>query len=206
MPANLTMLQAVNRVLQQSNIPRVAALDSTGTWPTKTYGGSDEADAEECIDRATDTLCTKGVGSRHSINKKFTLGSTGQIVLGTNVKKIVAKLQLERTNVTTRMGSGGNAIVWNRDAGTDQFPAGDYFFDVWEDAKFEDLNVVEQLEAIALATEYFQRLKMPELENKQGNALDAARAVASMQPVIPALNVTRDTAFPIPVSDTQQQR
>jgi hypothetical protein len=206
MPSNYTMLQGINQVLQKSNIQRVAAVASTGTWPTKTYLRGDEADAEEAIDRATKDLCLEGLPSCLSVNKKFTLASPGPIQVGQHAVKVVGKVNLENARITLQPVTS-NANVWNIDGGTDQWAAGDYFLDVYTDKAFESLNGPEQVMVLSRALEYFQQSKMPELIDARGITLAEARGNANIAPVGPAMNQTQGRSYvsPQPASRGQQQ-
>lgn len=58
--AGMSRLQAVNELCESIGEWSIGALDSTGTWPTKTYGGSIYGQAERTLDRVCSEVMTRG--------------------------------------------------------------------------------------------------------------------------------------------------
>jgi hypothetical protein len=185
---NLTQLEGVNEVLSRSGMMPVASADSTGSWPTRSYGRSDGGNAERALDRATKEMCALGkLPSSLSRNKQFTLASAGQLLVGANAQQVVGVGQLAGKTLSLRHVTN-NTAVWNAtDGGTDQFAAGTYVLDVTELRAFDTLPGDEQQVVLARATELFQRNVTPELVQRDDIAGDAGFAEANTTSVIPTL-------------------
>lgn len=56
----MTRIEAANELVESIGEWPYAALDSTGTWPTKTYGGSIIGQAERTLDRVAREVLTRG--------------------------------------------------------------------------------------------------------------------------------------------------
>lgn len=178
----MTRLQGVNWVLQRCAHLSAAALDSTGSWPSKAYGRSDEGDAESCLDIASDEAVASGLPSCHVSNVEFSLGSAGTIAMGATAVRAAGKAKLERFNINL-IPVGGDMIA-TKD-GNQTFESGNYTFDVWYRRPFEQLPRNEQMIVLEIAARRFMQLKMPDSVDERGLAYDATMASAITPPNIP---------------------
>jgi len=200
----MTRLQGVNHVLQRCASYSTAALDSSGTWPNKTYNRSDAGDAESCLDIACDEAVASGLPSCQVSNVEFSLGTAGTIAMGATALRAVGKAKLERTNINVI--PVGSDMLATAD-GNQTFQPGTYTFDVWYRRSFEQLPRHEQMIVLEIAARRYMQLKMPDSVDERGLAYDATMASAITPaniPPIPAYQGRPTISPPAPQQFRQQ--
>jgi hypothetical protein len=131
-----TKLQLVNRMLRACGHLPVSALDSSGSWPTKTYGTSDAGQAEMYLDAATrDTLARQWKQTSRVF--VHTLASPGTITAPTNAIFVRPIGRDENRNWYLQ---NGTALIYDAEGSTTTFPAGTYQFQVVEDEEVQNLR------------------------------------------------------------------
>ena len=178
----MTRLEGVNWILMRCANYTTAALDSSGTWPTKTYNRSDAGDAEAVLDMACDEEIAGGLPSCKRYNVEFNLAAAGTINLGATAVQVQGVGKLARQDI--RLIPSGGTMIATAD-GNSTFQPGLYTFDVWDRRSFENLPRNEQMRVLATATRRYQQLKMPDSVDERGIAYDAAVASAITPPSVP---------------------
>lgn len=177
--SSMTRLQGVNDLLQKCNMLRAPALDSSGTWPNKTYNNSDAGDAEETLDRACDEILTTELTSVIEENVTVTLASAGPINFASDIIRAQEVTVLRRRNISVRPVGANMQVAAD---GQETFQPGTYVFDVWKRRKFEDLPRNEQIKVITHAKRLFMQLKAPDLYDDKDSALDLALSAQANPP------------------------
>lgn len=145
--AGFSTLEAVNQILVGSGLPPTSALDVLGA-----AGSSVQGQAQYHLNFANATVLARGHRCNTDECKKYTLGSTGQITLASDVLRIQPAGPNARRNWVQR-----GSIVWDAERSTDQFPAGDYFFDITTSLTFDNVEAPVQAIIIAEAAKTFQQ-------------------------------------------------
>jgi hypothetical protein len=194
MSSNHSRIDGVNLLLAEILIPRVSALDSSGSWPSKTYCSSPEGQAEYYLDLFTRQVCNEGLDTRCDRNQSFNTGG-GTIHLGGRVVKVAGKAGIENRQLSVRP-IGGNMHLYDNEAGSDTFAAGTYVVDVWREAPFEELSGSEQALVLAFAVDRFVRIMAPDIARQRDN--DRIRAEMMNMPVTPrtAARARREPMIP----------
>lgn len=131
-----TKLVLVNKMLRACGHLPVSALDSTGSWPSKTYGTSDAGQAELYLDTATrNTLAREWRQTGRVVVS--TIGSPGTITAPTNAIFVRPIGRDERRNWYLQ---NGTALIYNAEDSTTTFPAGTYQFAVVEDEEVNNIR------------------------------------------------------------------
>lgn len=147
----LSKLEAVNLVLETNQIKRVSALDSTGSWPSKTYGASDAGHAEWILDVIGRRRMIAGTAN-NVIRKSYTLAVSGAITLDSNTMKIKPIGLIEKEHHTIRDDKVYDA--WN---GTTTLAAGTYTYEQTMAVDFESLEPALKEAIVDEAKQYYQR-------------------------------------------------
>jgi len=127
-------LQAVNEIARACGEERFSALDSSGSWPSKSYGTSFAGEAEFILDMTTTAILSRGWECNTVFAKKYTLGSSGPLTFASNVLYARTAGPTQRRNYVFRNGAG-----YDLEGDTATFAAGDYFFDILTDHDFSTL-------------------------------------------------------------------
>lgn len=179
----LTKLAACNQMLAWNGTSPTPALESTGSWPTLNYGGSEIGNAERVLDDVLREVQLEGKEDHILPGQQFVLASPGEITLNANV------LRIEPSGRTRFIGQWTtvNDKVFNRILGTSTLPTGTYEFDLLVARKFEDCSPQIKELATKRSCQRWAQMK----ENPQGKidqiAIDAARSdLASTRDVQPA--------------------
>lgn len=152
---NMTRLQAVNDMLRYVGIARVSALDSSGSWPSKTYNSSDAATAEYWLDIETQRFLGEGYGVNTTLYQ-VTLGAPGTITFADNVLSCKPIGKNQRRDIRFRVVAG-TPTAYDNDNRTTTFAAGTYDFELIEDMDFVSLDVLTQQKVLAEAKRSFQQ-------------------------------------------------
>lgn len=147
----ISKLQAVNLILETNQIKRVSALDSTGSWPSKTYGASDAGHAEWILDVVAERRMIAGT-LNNVIRKSYVLAANGAITLDANTLKIKPIGLIEKEHYTIRDDKVYDA--WN---GTTTLAAGTYTFEQTMAVDFESLEPALKHAIVDEAKLYYQR-------------------------------------------------
>mgnify|MGYP000573713527 CR=1 FL=1 len=147
----ISKLQAVNLILETNQIKRVSALDSTGSWPSKTYGASDAGHAEWILDVTAERRMIAGT-LNNVIRKSYVLAANGAITLDANTMKIKPIGLIEKEHYTIRDDKVYDA--WN---GTTTLAAGTYTFEQTMAVDFESLEPALKHAIVDEAKLYYQR-------------------------------------------------
>ena len=143
-----TRLQAVNDIARACGERRFAALDSTGSWPSKSYGSSFAGEAEFILDIVSRRVLTRGWECNTVKCKKYTVASPGALTFASNVLNAFPAGPDQNERYVFRNGTAYNV---NPKDDTATFPAADYFFDIVTDHDFDtlptDLQVLIMQEA-----------------------------------------------------------
>lgn len=122
----ITKLQMVNYVLKYCRHAPVSALDSTGSWPSKTYGTSDAGQVESLIDMLAETIIARG----WQCTSRFystTLGSPGTITFPTNTVNAVPVGK----HINRYWHKENNTLLaYDAELATTNFPADSYQFQI----------------------------------------------------------------------------
>lgn len=127
-------LNAVNEIARACGEMRFGALDSSGSWPSKTYGSSFAGEAEHVLDRTTTSVLSRGWQCNTVRCKKTTLGAPGTIAMAAPILRCIPAGPNQFRNWTFR-----NALAYDLEGDTGTFAAGDYFFDIITDHDFDTL-------------------------------------------------------------------
>jgi hypothetical protein len=196
--SNYSRLDGVNLMLAEIFVPRITTLESTGSWPSKTYTASPPGDAEYYIDLYARQVCQEGLDSRCSRNKSFNTGG-GTIDLGSRVVKVVGKGAIENRQLDVRPSSG-SVLLFDNEAGSTTFAAGTYTVDVWEEAPFEELNGSEQAKVLAYALPKFAALFGGMVRDNQEEKI---RAEVMNAPITPRTSSRRNRPMMMPQQPQQ---
>jgi len=120
----LSKLEAVNAMLESVGQARFSALDSSGSWPTKTYTASIQSTAEYILDRASRMVQGRGWKFNTKKCKSYTIGA-GVLTFGTNVLAATPAGPNQFRNWAI-LGDG----AYDLESDTATFAAGTYFFDI----------------------------------------------------------------------------
>jgi len=121
----LSKLEAVNAMLESIGQARFSALDSSGSWPTKTYTASIVSTAEYILDRASRMVQGRGWKFNTVKCKSYTIGAPGAVTFGTNVLAATPAGPNQFRNWAIR----GDA-AYDLEGDTATFAAGTYYFDI----------------------------------------------------------------------------
>lgn len=147
----LSKLEAVNLILETNQIKRVSALDSSGSWPSKSYGVSDAGHAEWILDVIGRRRMIAGTAN-NVIRKSYTLGAPGAITLDANTMKIKPIGLIEKEHHTIRDDKVYDS--WN---GTTTLAAGTYTYEQTMAVDFESLEPAFKEAIVDEAKQYYQR-------------------------------------------------
>ena len=191
----MSILEGVNIVLSNIGHPPVTALDPNGS-----AGSSLHAQAQYVLEQQTKIVLSEGGHACNFVEcKKYTLGTTGQITLASTVLRIKPAGPNQRRNWVQR-----GSVVWDAERDTDQFPAGDYFFDVSVALTFDQVEYGTQNLIANAAASAFQRQF---LNNAQRDAqISEQRARAELQAPrvpMPPPNAQQNARPIIPSSSAQ---
>lgn len=151
----LSKLAAVNRIAQLCNLnERVTALDSTGTWPSKTYGASDAGQIEQDLDEVKAQVLARGYQCNTRRNQKYTRATQGAITLPDNTLKIIPTGPSELRNHTI---FDNKVYDLEPTPPTDQLAPGDYFYHIVVDIDFDSLEPTVKQLVVAEASRIIQR-------------------------------------------------
>jgi hypothetical protein len=129
-------LQAVNEIARACGEMRFSALDSSGSWPSKSYGSSFAGEAEFILDMTARAVLSRGWEANVVRSKKYTLGSPGALSFASNVLNAIAAGPTQRRLFVFR-----NGAAYDLEGDTATFATGDYFFDIITDHDFDTLPV-----------------------------------------------------------------
>lgn len=127
-----TKLHAVNEILAAIREGRVSALDSTGSWPSITYGSTAAGEAEFALDRALDMELLRGWRFNTALNKKY--AGVTSISFASSVIAIHPCGPSERSVITLRSGA-----AYDNEADSATLTSGDYFFHVVTNHEFSTI-------------------------------------------------------------------
>lgn len=122
----ITKLQMVNYVLKYCRHAPVSALDSTGLWPSKTYGTSDAGQVESIIDMLSESIIARGWQCTSRFFSQ-TLGVAGTITLPTNT---VAAMPVGKHENRSWHKENNTLLVYDAELSTTTLPADSYQFKV----------------------------------------------------------------------------
>lgn len=155
----LTKIQAVNRMLAAVQTNRVTALDSTGSWPSLTYGPSEEATAEYWLDVVSQRIQSQSLNRGLTFNvvfaKKYTAGTVDG-VLSVQFASTVIGIRPAGSNQFDRFELRQD-MAYDLKNDTLTLAAGDYFFDVVSVIDFANCPPDVKELIIAEATVEYQR-------------------------------------------------
>lgn len=181
-----TKLQLVNYVLKLIGHAPVSALDSTGSWPSKTYGVSDAGQVESYLDMFTRAVLQRQWQQTASVFT-VTLSPAGTITLPTNTIKCVPIGRDENRNWYMQNGS---LLVYDGENRTTTFAANTYQFKIVEDAEISTLsdNDLQMLCAKRAADEYnAATARLPQVKQH----LDATSQIHEISAARPPTTVPR---------------
>lgn len=175
-------LAAVNEVLEAISEDRIAALDSTGSWPTLTYGSTAAGAAEFILDRAIEFELLRGWRFNTALAKKYVV--TTVLTFGSSVIRVVPVGPSARKVIDLRSGAGYDLEL---DSAT--LTAGDYFFDVVTIHEFSTIPLDIQNLIVKRAKRDFHRERKGN-PIKDALLLDEYRQAESIcqRPVLPLYN------------------
>jgi hypothetical protein len=145
--AGFSILEGVNEIITSMGLPPSSSLDPSGAAGTSVQG-----QAQYQLEHFTKAVLGNGHACNLAECKKYTLGSTGTITLPSTVLRIKPAGPNQRRNWVQR-----GSVVWNAELDTDQFPAGDYFFDVWSAISFDSVEQGTQVIIMQEAARKFQQ-------------------------------------------------
>lgn len=145
-------LTAVNEILEVISEERISSLDSTGSWPTLTYGSTLAGAAEATLDRALDFELLRGWRFNTALNKKY--ANVSSISFASNVIAIHPCGPTERSVIVLR---GGSAYDVELDSAT--LTTADYFFHVVTNHEFSTIPLDIQNLIVKRAKRDFQRIR-----------------------------------------------
>jgi hypothetical protein len=132
-----TRLQLVNKMLRACGHLPVSALDSTGSWPSKTYGTSDAGQAELYLDMSTRDTLAREWRQTSRVFVQTISGSPATITAPTNAIFLRPLGRDENRNWYLQNGSG---LIYNAEDSTTTFAVGTYQFAVVEDEDVANLR------------------------------------------------------------------
>lgn len=197
----LAKLEAVNLILETNQIKRVSALDSAGSWPSKTYGASDAGHAEFTLDMISRRVQARGLGCNTVRSKKFTLGGSGPITLGANTLAIVPAGPTQFKNHGIR-----NDAVYDLEGDTATLAAGDYFYDVITALDFESLDPLSKEMIVDETKLYYQRRTRGDQLQDQFNENDRQKTELFAVRPKPSQNSRNINQIPVIPAGPQQQQ
>lgn len=192
----ISKLQAVNLILETNQIKRVSALDSTGSWPSKTYGASDAGHAEWILDVVAQRRMITGA-LNNVIRKSYTLAVSGAITLDANTMKIEPIGMIEKEHYTIRDDKVYDA--WN---GTTTLAAGTYTFKQTMAVDFESLEPAFKHAIVDEAKQYYQRRTRGDQLQDLFNENDRQKTDASV--MRPKVSISPTPPPPTPMQAPQQ--
>ena len=134
--AHNTRLQLVNYGLRFCRHSPVSSLDSTGSWPSKTYGTSDAGQMELYLDMAARSVLSRE-WQQTSRFFSTTLGVAGTITLPTNCIKAVPVGKHENRRWYKQNGS---SLLYDAEGSTTTFPEDSYQLKVVEDEDVSNIS------------------------------------------------------------------
>lgn len=151
----LTKLEAINFMLARIMEAPASALDSSGSWPSKTYGGSVQGHAERVLDRVSRTVQMRGWKFNTIYAKKYNVAAPGPLTFGSNVLAIRTAGPTQFRNFVLRSDA-----AYDAEGDTATFAAGDYFFDIVTHHDFELIDPrVKELVVREAAKEFLRERK-----------------------------------------------
>jgi hypothetical protein len=132
-----TKLQLVNKMLRACGHLPVSALDSSGSWPSKTYGTSDAGQAENYLDMATRDTLAREWRQTSRVFAVTVSGAPNTITAPTNAIFARPIGRDERRNWYLQ---NGTALIYNAEGSTTTFPDGTYQFAVVEDEEVNNIR------------------------------------------------------------------
>lgn len=119
--SGLQKLEAVNEMLECKNEARAAALDSSGSWPTLTYGNSSAGLAEYMLDRVSRRMQSYGWPDNTNYGQRYTpSGSPFKVALANTVLWLRGAGRDAYRNLTIR-GVSGTSYIWDVDRRTNEY-------------------------------------------------------------------------------------
>ena len=146
-------LAAVNQVIWTDGQLPVSALDSSGSWPSKTYNTSDAGLGERILDQVAWEVQSEGWAHNVVRSKKYTTAG-GAITFAASVIRAVPAGPSQFKNIGMRAGA-----AYDLEADTGTFAAGDYFFDITSAIDFADCDETVKLIIMHRARERYQQMK-----------------------------------------------
>lgn len=199
---NMARLQAVNDMLRFVGIARVSALDSSGSWPSKSYNSSDAATAEYWLDIETKKYLGEGYGVNTTLYQ-VTLGAPGTITFADNVLSCKPLGKNQRRDIRFRV-IAGTPTAYDNDSRTTTFAAGTYDFELTEDLDFDTLDVMTQHKILAEAKRSFQQAMLGNQQKDQYLAESAVKAdIRAPRTTPPPSNRPTNDSPLVPAARTQ---
>lgn len=176
---NMTRLQAINEMLETINEWPWSFLDSTGTWPTKAYGGSIAGQAERTLDRVCREVLTRGEVDNTQYGTSVVPTGVGpyEYTFASNVLRVRGA----GVDIRKSFGIRGGKLL-DTDRGTTQFATNAaIYLDVITDYDFTDLSFELQNQIVKEAKQQFQRWQGedPKKDIQIAQEADIARAANS---------------------------
>jgi hypothetical protein len=196
--SNHSRLDGVNLMLAEIFIPRITTLESTGSWPSKTYTASPPGEAEYYLDIYSRQVCNEAMDSRCKRNQSFNTGG-GTIDLGNRVLKVTGKAMVENRQLDIR-NIGGTTYLYDNETGSTTMAAGTYILDVWEEAPFEELTGSEQAKVLSRALPLFAGLFGGMVRDNQEEKI---RAEVMNAPITPRTSSRRNRPMMMPQQPQQ---
>lgn len=130
-----TRLDAVNSVLTSINELPHPGLDSSGSWPSKTYGAGIAARAEEILERVSRSVQARGYKFNSIKCKKYTAaGSPLKVTFAANVLRADPAGPIQFRNMALR-----GDVAYDLENDTSTLAAGDYYFDIVTYHDFDEI-------------------------------------------------------------------
>lgn len=181
----LTRIEAVNRILRAWGMARISTLDSSGSWPSLTYGTSDAGEAESILDEVTaEVLTERWDHAMVDLHKTYTADGSGFVDLdegNENVLKVRGSGDYQAHALSIRSGR-----LYDNVNNTANFGNGaTVTLDVIQNIAFENLDPALKSLAVNRAVEYARNYKMPDELRAAIMARDVSRAEEGVDQIRP---------------------